>query len=50
MKPNAKRRKKMANYYCKYCGDSFPSIANMTAGHCIRHPSGPNKGRHSPAL
>lgn len=31
---------------CKNCGVKAPSISNLTAGFCLRHPQGPNKGKH----
>ena len=37
----------MANYYCKYCGRKFTSVASLTNGLCSRHPDGPNKGKHA---
>ena len=40
----------MANYYCEYCGTKYTSVSSLTGGHCSRHPDGPNKGRHAPAL
>lgn len=40
----------MANYYCKHCGQRFSSVASLTAQSCVRHPNGPGKGKHSPAL
>lgn len=36
----------MANYYCEYCGQKFPSVASLTASSCARHPNGCNKGKH----
>lgn len=36
----------MANFYCEYCGGKYPSISNLTASNCGRHPSGANKGKH----
>ena len=36
--------------YCEYCGNSYSSISSLTASWCIRHPSGPNKGKHAPTL
>ena len=36
----------MANYYCEYCGQKFSSVQSLTNLHCVRHPDGPNKGRH----
>jgi len=36
----------MANYYCEYCGQKFSSVSSLTASSCIRHPLGPNKGKH----
>ena len=35
----------MANYYCKYCGMKYGSIASLTANRCMRHPDGP-QNRH----
>jgi hypothetical protein len=37
----------MPNFYCEYCGQSFSSVAALTALNCSRHPAGPNKGKHS---
>lgn len=31
----------MPNYYCKYCGQRFSSLAMLETNHCIRHPEGP---------
>ena len=42
--------KKPPAFYCKYCGKQFASIASLTASKCIRHPAGPHKGNHVPAL
>ena len=36
----------MANYYCEYCGLKFSSVSSLTAGNCLRHPNGSNKGKH----
>ena len=36
----------MANFYCEYCGTKFPSVVNLTASPCFRHPDGANKGKH----
>ena len=36
----------MANYYCEYCGQKFANVASLTSANCIRHPNGPNKGKH----
>lgn len=36
----------MANYYCEYCGTKSSSVAGLTAGSCMKHPSGANKGKH----
>ena len=36
----------MANYYCEYCGSKFSSVSSLTAGNCLRHPNGSNKGKH----
>ena len=38
------------NFYCEYCGTKANSISALTNNNCIRHPNGPNKGRHLPAL
>lgn len=40
----------MTHYYCKYCGQKFPTISSLTSGKCIKHPDGAYKGKHSPAL
>jgi hypothetical protein len=40
----------MANFYCEYCGQKYSSVASLTNNNCPRHPNGPNKGKHSPAL
>jgi hypothetical protein len=37
----------MANYYCEYCGTKALNVSHLTAGVCVRHPNGPNKGKHS---
>ncbi len=37
----------MPNYYCKYCGQRYPSISSLTAGNCQRHPDGQYKGKHA---
>lgn len=29
----------MANYYCKYCGDSGSSIRSLTNGRCSKNPT-----------
>jgi len=39
--------KKMANFYCEYCGAKFSSVSSMTGATCTRHPAGVNKGKHS---
>lgn len=36
----------MANYYCEYCGVKNSTVNGLTAGSCMRHPAGPNKGKH----
>ncbi len=40
----------MANFYCEYCGQKYPSVSSLTGSSCYRHPDGPNKGKHAPAL
>ena len=35
------------NYYCKHCGTKATSIASLVANPCMRHPLGPNKGKHA---
>ena len=30
----------MANFYCKWCGQSFPSVSQLTSNVCGRHPNG----------
>ncbi|HNW91075.1 MAG TPA: hypothetical protein PKN48_15555 [Bacteroidales bacterium] len=37
----------MAKFFCEYCGMPATTVSGLTAGHCSRHPLGPNKGRHS---
>lgn len=32
--------------YCEYCGKKFASVRQLTSATCVRHPDGPNKGRH----
>lgn len=36
----------MSNFYCEYCGYKTTSVQSLTAMNCIRHPAGPNKGKH----
>ncbi|CCY74040.1 putative uncharacterized protein [Brachyspira sp. CAG:700] len=38
------------NYYCEYCGQKYSDVRSLTANSCSRHPDGPNKGKHAPAL
>ena len=33
-------------FYCEYCGHSASSVQSLTAGSCVRHPNGANKGKH----
>lgn len=40
----------MNHCFCKYCGQKTLSISALTRGSCHRHPKGPGKGRHQPAL
>ena len=42
--------KKPPAFYCKYCGHKASSVASLTASACIRHPDGPHKVNHVPAL
>jgi len=35
------------NYYCKYCGTKNTSLSYLTSNPCMRHPAGPNKGKHA---
>lgn len=37
----------MPNYYCKNCGYKSTSAISLTSGTCMRHPAGPNKGKHA---
>lgn len=37
----------MANFYCKHCGHKSSSVSALTSGTCLRHPAGPNKGKHA---
>ena len=34
------------NFYCEYCGTKYSSISSLTSGYCLKHPNGPNKGKH----
>ena len=36
----------MANFYCEHCGQKFSNVTSLTASSCLRHPNGPNKGKH----
>ncbi len=36
----------MANFYCEYCGTKSASVSALTSSHCMKHPNGPNKGKH----
>jgi hypothetical protein len=36
----------MSKYYCKHCGTSNSDLASLVANPCMRHPLGPNKGKH----
>lgn len=36
----------MANYYCKNCGRNYTEPRALAANPCLRHPDGPNKGKH----
>ena len=36
----------MPKFYCANCGQSFSSVSALTACSCLRHPAGPNKGKH----
>lgn len=36
----------MANFYCEYCGNKYPSVSSLTNGSCMRHPAGGGKGKH----
>jgi hypothetical protein len=36
----------MANFYCEYCGTKYSSVASLTSAQCLKHPNGPNKGKH----
>ena len=44
------QEKKPPAFYCKYCGHKASSVASLTVSACIRHPNGPHKGKHTPAL
>lgn len=41
-----RRKMQQKYYYCEYCGHRFPSVRLLTSAPCVRHPDGPNKGRH----
>ena len=34
-------------FYCRYCGVRRESVQSLTSGFCLRHPDGPNRGRHA---
>ncbi len=36
----------MAKFYCEYCGYTAISVQALTGVPCLRHPNGPNKGKH----
>ncbi len=36
----------MSFFYCEYCGYKAGSVQSLTCMSCIRHPAGPNKGKH----
>ena len=36
----------MANFYCEYCGQKYPTVGALTAISCPRHPAGFNCGKH----
>jgi DNA-directed RNA polymerase subunit RPC12/RpoP len=36
----------MAKVFCKYCGQSFPTVQNLTQNWCKRNPAGPNGYAH----
>ena len=38
------------NFYCEYCGAKNKSLQSLVNGYCLKHPNGPNKGKHAPAL
>lgn len=40
----------MDKFYCEYCGRDFRNVRQLTLAKCDRHPDGPNRGNHSPAL
>ncbi|MBP5786232.1 MAG: hypothetical protein J6Y19_00205, partial [Kiritimatiellae bacterium] len=39
-----------SQYTCKWCGKRAGDVAGLTASRCRRHPAGPGKGWHEPAL
>jgi hypothetical protein len=36
----------MAKFYCEYCGQSYSSVASLSAQPCQKYPYGFNKGKH----
>lgn len=46
IQPEKGEKMEQKNYYCEYCGHRFPSVRLLTSATCVRHPDGPNKGRH----
>lgn len=39
-----------AQYVCKYCGMKNQKLSSLVINKCMKHPNGPIKGKHSPAL
>ena len=37
----------MSNFYCKYCGRKFSTVASLAVQSCSNHPDGMAKGKHS---
>jgi DNA-directed RNA polymerase subunit RPC12/RpoP len=37
---NAKENSMAENFYCKWCGQKFPSVSSLTMNSCSRNPEG----------
>ena len=44
---NEKPKSSTKKCFCRYCGREYSRVSDLTNYSCARHPSGPNKGKHS---
>lgn len=44
---NEKPKSSTKKCFCRYCGREYSRVSDLTSYSCTRHPSGPNKGKHS---